>query len=149
MLWPGHGPSQASTSRLPAPPLLGRPSELTLLPLLTLFLLPAIPSLLLGSACTLVYLLQEALSDHPSAELALPPQHVAQIKLGFDHVLGHCLQSILHFTRHFSHPRSYQNLTRTLRGQRVLVPVLQMGTQEVRKRSELVWSCDCTMANTY
>lgn len=47
-------PSQASTSRLPAPPLLGWPpswpSGLTLLPLLTLFHLPAVPSLLLGSA---------------------------------------------------------------------------------------------------
>lgn len=139
-------PSQAATSSLPAPLLLGRPPSL---PLLTPFRLPAGPSLLLGSACPLCAFSRKPSLTTPVRGYPCLPQHVAQIKLGFDYVLDHCLQSILRFIRHFSRPRSHWNLTRTLRGQMVLGPVLQMGTQEVRKRSELMWGCDCTMANIY
>ena len=153
VLQPSGSPQPGLDSELPLAPLLGwqpPPTALWVNSLssclcshCTLFLLPAVPFLLLGSSCprgTSSRKPFQTMQVHGNS--CLPP-HTPKIKVGFDWALNHHLQSNRHFTRYFP-ARVSLNLTGTLWGQMDFIPVLQMGTPEARGGCELTWGRSCT-----
>lgn len=92
---------------------------------------------------SLVHLLQEALPDCPAHSNPCFLQHMAIVKLGFDYVLNHHLQSNLHFPWHLSCPWSPWTSQEPF-GASGSCCHFADGDQEVRKGPEFMWGCSCT-----